>query len=142
MPALTNSRRARSRNRLPPQAQAGRHALRRGPETPHSRGVCPAMPSRSTPRNTRRRYIILMTVVVFAIGGWSALWAYASSRAGQGIDDWRAHEAADGRIFGCGSQAIGGYPFRIEVACSPATFEFQRTVPPASVSIPRIHAAM
>jgi hypothetical protein len=98
------------------------------------------MPSRSRPFNARRRYIILMTVVVVAAGGWTALWAYASGRAKQAIDDWRAHEASAGRIFGCGSQEIGGYPFRLEVTCTPATFEFQRTAPPASVSVPRIHA--
>jgi hypothetical protein len=99
------------------------------------------MPSRSTPPRAGRRYIVLVFIIMMAAGGWTALWAYASSRAQQAIEAWRAHEAAAGRVFGCGGQEIGGYPFRIEVTCTPATAEFRRVTPAAAVSVPRIHAA-
>ncbi len=34
-------------------------------------------------------------------------------------------EAASGRVYACGSESIGGYPFRIEVTCDQASAQFR-----------------
>ena len=41
-----------------------------------------------------------------------------------------AREAEAGRIYTCGSQTLGGYPFRIEVDCVTAAAEFRGIEPP------------
>ena len=92
-------------------------------------------------RRTRRRYLAMVIVVLALIGGWSGFWWYAAGRAAGVIADWRTREAAAGRVFGCGSQDIAGYPFRIEVTCRPVTAEFRNFSPPLDVRLPRILVA-
>ena len=92
-------------------------------------------------RRTRRRYLTMVVLVLAVIGGWSAFWWYAAGRAAGAIADWRTREAAAGRVFGCGSQDIAGYPFRIEVTCRPVTAEFRNFSPPLDVRLPRILVA-
>ena len=89
-------------------------------------------------RRTRRRYITLAVFVLALMAGWSGFWWYASGRAAEAIAQWRAREAAAGRVFGCGSQDIAGYPFRIELTCRPVTAEFRNFVPPLDVRLPRV----
>jgi hypothetical protein len=84
-------------------------------------------------RRTGIRYTVLLFVVLAVIAGWSAFWKFASGRAETAIDGWRAREAAAGRIYTCGSQAIGGYPFRIEVNCDHASALFQSNQPPVEI---------
>jgi len=92
-------------------------------------------------RRTRRRYLAMVIFVLALIGGWSVFWWYAAGRAADVIADWRARETAAGRVFGCGSQDIAGYPFRIEVTCRPVTAEFRNFSPPLDVRLPRILVA-
>jgi len=80
-------------------------------------------------RRTGRRYTILVLVVLAVIAGWTGFWKFASDRAQQTMDAWRAREAKSGRIYGCGSQAVGGFPFRIEVTCDRASAVFRSTEP-------------
>lgn len=89
-------------------------------------------------RRTGRRYAILLFVVLAAIAGWTALWKYAAGRAAEATAQWRAHEAANGRIFTCGNEAIAGYPFRIEVTCRDARAEFRDFRPALGVALPRL----
>jgi hypothetical protein len=68
---------------------------------------------------------------LLALGaGWTALWKFAADKAQQTIEGWRAREAQSGRIYNCGSQDVGGFPFRIEVTCSQASALFRGTQPP------------
>jgi hypothetical protein len=92
-------------------------------------------------RRTGRRYTAMVFLVLALIAGWSALWKFAADRAASMIADWRAREAAAGRVFGCGSQTIAGYPFRIEVTCTPASVELRNFTPPLDVTLPRILSA-
>jgi hypothetical protein len=92
-------------------------------------------------RRTRRRYLATVIFVLALFAGWSLFWWYAAGRAGDVIADWRTHEAAAGRDFGCGSQDIAGFPFRIEVTCRPVTAEFHNFSPPLDVRLPRILVA-
>jgi len=80
-------------------------------------------------RRTGRRYTILVLAVLAVIAGWTGFWKFASDRAQQTMDAWRAREAKSGRIYGCGSQAVGGFPFRIEVTCDRASAVFRSTEP-------------
>jgi hypothetical protein len=108
-----------------------------GAETPYSAGVTAAMAKRSRPsrsaRRRNRRYIGMLVLLVALVGGWSWFWHYATGRAETAIAGWRAREAIAGRIYTCGSQTIGGYPFRIEVTCSKAAALFRSNQPPVEV---------
>jgi len=74
--------------------------------------------------------VILVFVVLAVIAGWTGFWKFASDRAQQTIDGWRAREAKSGRIYDCGSQRVGGFPFRIEVTCDRASAVFRSNEPP------------
>lgn len=85
-----------------------------------------------------RRYISLIVIVLLLAGGWIALWKYAAGKAEDTIAGWRAREARAGRIFTCGNQTIGGFPFRIEVTCERAGALFRGAQPQLEVRAPRI----
>jgi hypothetical protein len=92
--------------------------------------------ARSRSRSARRRsWRYIGTLVLFAavIGGWSWLWHYAAGRAEAALEGWRAREAKAGRLYTCGSQTIGGYPFRIEVNCDKASALFRSNQPPVEI---------
>jgi hypothetical protein len=91
----------------------------------------------SISRPTRRRtWHYIGTLVLFAvlIGGWSWLWHYTAVQAEAAIAGWRGREAKAGRIYTCGSQSIGGYPFRIEVNCNRASALFRSNQPPVEIT--------
>jgi hypothetical protein len=90
-------------------------------------------PSPQSRRRTRRRYIVMLTLVVALIAGWSWFWKYAAARAEVAVEGWRAREAKAGRVYKCGSQSMGGFPFRIEVNCDAASAEFRSNQPPVEV---------
>ncbi len=72
------------------------------------------------PYSTRRRtgsYVTLLILVAALLGGWSWFWFYAAGKIEATIEGWRAREAKAGRVYACGSQTIGGYPFRFELNC-------------------------
>jgi hypothetical protein len=88
------------------------------------------------PRSARRRtwrYITLLVLVAASCGGWVWFWKYAAARAEVAVAGWRAREARAGRIYTCGSQSMGGFPFRIEVNCESASAEFRSNQPPVEV---------
>jgi hypothetical protein len=89
--------------------------------------------SASTSR--RRRWLILLPFSLLAILAllWSGAWFYIAARAPQEIADWRAREAREGRVFGCGTQSIGGFPFRIEVRCSDPSAQLSDMSPPVAL---------
>ncbi len=91
------------------------------------------MASTRSARRRNRRYISLVILVAALFGGWSWLWNYASGKAAATINGWRAREAKAGRIYTCGSQTIGGYPFRIEVNCDRASALFRSNQPPVEI---------
>ena len=86
-----------------------------------------------TARRRNRRYIVTLVLFAALIGGWSWFWHYAAGQAEVAIDGWRAREAKAGRIYKCGSQTIGGYPFRIEVNCDNASALFRSNQPPVEI---------
>lgn len=90
-------------------------------------------PIRSRPARRRTRYIGTLVLFLALIGGWSYFWYYAAGKAEVVIDGWRAREAQSGRLFNCGSQSIGGFPFRFEVDCQKASALIQSSQPPVEL---------
>jgi hypothetical protein len=84
-------------------------------------------------RRTRRRYVTMVVLVLALIGGWSWFWHYAADKAQVALDGWRAREAKAGRIYSCGTQSVGGYPFRFEVECDQASALFRSNQPPVEI---------
>src|SRR5690242_21280316 len=81
-------------------------------------------------RRTGLRYTILLFIVFALIAGWTAFWKLAAGKAETAIEGWRAREAKAGRIYTCGSQDVGGFPFRIEVNCDQAAALLRTNQPP------------
>lgn len=82
---------------------------------------------------TARRYIALLILVVLLFGGWTGLWFYAAGKAEDAVEGWRAREAEAGRLYACGSQTVGGFPFRFELLCDAASALFQSSQPPVEL---------
>jgi hypothetical protein len=93
-------------------------------------------------RRIGRRYTITLFLALALIGGWGWLWHFAAGKAQQTIDGWRAREAKAGRVYTCGAETIGGFPFQIEVNCDKASASFHSSQPPAELKTPRIVAGV
>jgi hypothetical protein len=95
----------------------------------------PPRPRQSPPPRRRLwRYLLLAAVIVAVPIGWSALWSYAASIANEALAGWISREAALGRVYACGSQTIGGFPFGIVIRCDKAAAAFKSNRPPFDVS--------
>jgi hypothetical protein len=74
-----------------------------------------------------RRWLLWMPFVLLLVlaAAWSGGWFYMASLAEKKIEDWRAREAQRGRVYACGSQTVGGFPFRLEVRCTEPKAELR-----------------
>jgi hypothetical protein len=79
--------------------------------------------------------VLLVLVVIGLAGAWTVFWNYAAAEAEATIAGWRQREARLGRVYSCGSQTIGGFPFRIEVRCGDAAAELRNIQPPLSLKL-------
>ncbi len=78
----------------------------------------------SAPR--RRRWPLILVALFAVIAAlWAGGWYFASGQLEARIAVWKEREARAGRLHNCGSLAIGGFPFRIEVRCADADAEFR-----------------
>jgi hypothetical protein len=92
------------------------------------------MPQSARIPHRRRWPIFLPFVLVMVLAVlWSGGWFYLAGRVPDAISDWRAREAKAGRLYECGSQSIGGYPFRIEVRCSDPSAQLSDMAPPLAL---------
>jgi hypothetical protein len=98
-------------------------------------------PQHFSARRRSRRYIVLTVLVVLLIGGWIVFWKYAQAAAQDNIAGWKAREAAAGRVYDCGTQSIGGFPFRFEVLCDRASAVIRSANPPIELTAPNVHIA-
>lgn len=89
-------------------------------------------------RRTGRRYTLVLFLALALIAGWAWLWKFAAGRAEVAIAGWRAREAQAGRVFACGSQSIGGFPFRIEVTCAQASAQMRGEKVPIEIRAPAV----
>ena len=84
-------------------------------------------------RRTGWRYVSLLVLVAALFGGWSWFWYYATGKAQATVEGWRAREAKAGRIYACGSESFGGFPFRFEMNCAAASASFQSNQRPVEI---------
>src|SRR5580692_9076451 len=92
----------------------------------------------------RRRFwpVVLPVCVVIALAAvWCGLWYYAAGIADRTMSGWMAREATAGRVYTCGSQTIGGFPFRIEADCTTAGATINSTQPPFAVTAKDVSVA-
>ena len=94
----------------------------------------PVRPRRPPPRRRLWRILLLAAVIVALPIGWTALWSYAASIANEALAGWIGREAALGRVYACGSQSIGGFPFGIVIHCDKPSAAFKSNRPPFDVS--------
>jgi hypothetical protein len=92
-------------------------------------------PPAGSGRTRRKRWPILAgagIVVVLAMV-WVWLWYYAASIADRTLSGWVEREAAAGRVYSCGTQSIGGFPFGIHAHCVDAATQIKSNLPPYDV---------
>ena len=84
------------------------------------------------PQKRRRPWLIALPLAIFVVLAllWTGFWFFAAHQADVEIARWRDREAQQGRVFACGHQDIGGYPFRIEVNCSDPSAQLRSWQPP------------
>jgi hypothetical protein len=100
--------------------------------------LAPMIPDPVSVRRRKFRYLTLLLLVLLLSGGWIVFWYVAQTKAQAAIDGWKAREARSGRVYRCGSQTMGGFPFRIEVTCDRASAAIQSAHPPLDVKAGRI----
>jgi hypothetical protein len=98
-------------------------------------------PQQSSARQRSRRYVVLTVLVLLLAGGWIAFWTYAQATVQDNITGWKAREAAAGRVYDCGTQSVGGFPFRFEVLCDRASAVIRSANPPVELTAPNVHIA-
>jgi hypothetical protein len=91
-------------------------------------------PLQRRPRAPRRRrlwrFVAPIAIVILLGLGWTWLWGFAASIAERTLAAWIEREAALGRVYACGSQSIGGFPFSIVSRCVQAAAVFNSNKPP------------
>jgi len=97
--------------------------------------------SHALPRRRRWPVVLPLAIVIALALAWSAVWFFAARSAEAEIAAWREREAAAGRIYRCGSESVGGYPFRIEVRCADAGAELTGVATPLSFRLADILVA-
>ena len=96
------------------------------------------------PRTARRRIwpvVLPVCIVVLLAAGWCALWYYAAGVANREMAAWMQREAAAGRVYSCGSQTIGGFPFRLAFDCTIVTAALNSVQPPLTVTAKAVTVA-
>ncbi len=85
----------------------------------------------------RRPWLIAapLLLVLALAAAWSGFWYFATGVAERRLDEWRAQEARSGRVFTCGSQTIGGFPFRVELRCGNAGAELRSAPQPTVLKL-------
>ncbi len=91
------------------------------------------------PRARRRRrawpIFLALGLVLVVAAGWSAFWYSAATHAERLIAEWLDREARLGRVYGCGSQSIGGYPFHINIECDAPQAALNNLAPALSLKL-------
>jgi hypothetical protein len=90
-------------------------------------------PGAGAARRPWRPLLALAAIVVVLAVGWVWLWYYAASVADRTLAGWMDREAAEGRVYSCGSRSIGGFPFGIAARCTDAAAEIKSNLPPYAV---------
>jgi hypothetical protein len=107
-------------------------------------GESPLSMMHAAPRPVRRRsaaprrrrlwpFFAPVAIVILISLGWTWGWYYAASMADRALSAWVDREAAMGRVYACGAQNIGGFPFSIVTQCDKVAAAFNSNKPPFDV---------
>ena len=95
-------------------------------------------PDRPLPRRTagrsRGRWIAGGAIIVALAVIWTCLWYYAAAIVEQTLAGWYQREAGAGRVYSCGSQSVGGFPFELAVHCNGVAADVKSAQPAFSVA--------
>ncbi len=94
----------------------------------------PPVPRPRQPRRTFLRIVVPLAVLIGLAVVWCGLWYYAAGVANRTLAGWIASEAAAGRLYTCGSEGIGGFPFSIQVRCVQAAAAFKSAPSPVDLA--------
>ncbi|WP_448950727.1 DUF2125 domain-containing protein [Labrys neptuniae] len=92
------------------------------------------------PRRSSRRIFLPTILFVLVAIAWSGFWWYASTRLESEWNRFIAKQAELGRQIKCGEQAVGGYPFRLEMHCGKATVDSTKAGRPFSAALAEVNA--
>jgi hypothetical protein len=88
--------------------------------------------ARPEPRRRWPVWVPLAAVILLA-ALWTGLWYISASVADRALSGWIEREAAAGRVYSCGSETIGGFPFNITARCADVAAEITNSQPRYSV---------
>ena len=100
-----------------------------------------SFPSQMAVRRRNRRYVLLVVLVLVIAAAWAAFWKYAEGAARDNLAGWKAREAEAGRVYDCGAQTTGGFPFRFEIVCDGASAMIRGVASPVEIKTSDIHIA-
>jgi hypothetical protein len=89
---------------------------------------------RRTARPSRGRWIAGGTIILALAVIWTCLWYYAAAIVEQTLAGWYQREAEAGRVYSCGSQSVGGFPFKLAVHCYGVAADVKSAQPAFSVA--------
>ena len=79
----------------------------------------------------RRRWPLVLTILIALTAGlWIGGWYVLAGKVEELSNAWKDREAKAGRVYTCGSQTVGGFPFGILVHCADAGAEFKSITTP------------
>jgi hypothetical protein len=91
------------------------------------------LPRRSAGRG-RGRWIAGGAIIVALTVVWTCLWYYAAAIVEQTLTGWYQREAEAGRVYSCGSQSVGGFPFKLAVNCYGVAADVKSAQPAFSIA--------
>ncbi len=87
--------------------------------------------SSQEPKKRRRGkwpFIILGSLVVVIVIGWSVIWFFLANQAEKIINSTLAEYSEQGLNLNCENIAIGGYPFRLRASCKSFTVGIENEI--------------
>jgi len=73
--------------------------------------------------------VLMLSAIVVAIAGWSAIWYFGTRKAEEMALAWLDAEAAAGRVYSCAESTVGGYPFRASLRCEAPRLDLSDAEP-------------
>jgi len=90
------------------------------------------------PMSPRRLLLVLLALLVLAAGGVSALWLWSARRIPDEIAAWAARERQAGASVAWQGLSVSGFPLRLRVSLTEASYGRSAGAPIYAVTAPRL----